>query len=447
MSDKHGLGTLVNEANELGADSLDLFSLPPIERLLVHGKTIIFHPTSVLTDQGPHEFSMPADNSDFTILPFTTLDGCVEVQKIDGTALTDTEKTTIVNLFPHTLFRQVEVYLNEKLISDITTPTYAYKAYIETHLSHKKAIKETILQDSEFYYKEVVGKEETFATADTDVYPNLQRYKRIKGKKIYFSITPHVDFLQCQRLLLPGCTLKFRFLRNEDSFSLFCPDGGAIAAKIVFKELTMSCRRVTIDPEAVRKIESHLLTTPAIYPVTNAKIKKLLINAGTQSINLSQIIRGPLPRSIIVGFVGSKNADGHLNKNPFLFQHFKNCYFNATLDGEAIVPKVFEPDCATTANPKALREYKWFLNNIGCYDQVSVDITFADFMANSFFYAFDLSPDLCNSFYLHGVENGNFELQLAFKDALAENVNCIVYAAFNEFVMIDNERNVTLVEK
>ena len=207
--------------------------------------------------------------------------------------------------------------------------------------------------------------------------------------------------------------------------------------------MLMNCRRITIDPAAAAMIEKRLETTPAIYPVTNSKIRKLLITSGTQSLNLSQIIRGPIPRSIMCCFVSAKALDNHITKNPFFFQHFKNNYFNPTLNGNPIVPKVFQPDCA---NGYVMREYKWFLNNIGCFGQESVDIGYHDFLNNSFIYAFDLSPDLCNAYYLHGNETGTFDLEIAFKEPLTENVNCIVYGSYNEYVTIDKDRNVTVVQ-
>ena len=443
MADKSGIGTLINDAIELGTNSLDLFTLPPYERLLVHGKTVYFNLKNALTNDGPFEFELPADNNDYTSLPFTTLEGCVEIQKLDGTALTATEKTSVVNLFPHSLFRQCEVYLNDILVSDISSPTYALKAFIETHLSAKKALKDTVLKDAEWYYKDSVGKEETLDLA-TASDPFTVRFNRIKdaGGKVYFSFTPHIDLLKCERLLIPNCTLRFKFLRNEDTYSLFSSEAGAAQAKIVFKELKMHCRRITVDPHAAKAIETKNLTTPVIYPLTSGKIKKLLLNTGTQSINLSSVLRGPQPRQLIVGFCSAKGGDGHLTKTPFLFKNFKNKYFNATISGEPIVPKVFQPDCS---NKHVMREYKWFLDNIGCYDHVSVDITLEDFLSNTFLYAFDFSPDLCNNFYLHGTENGTLDFDIVFETALTENIHCIVYAAFNEYLLIDGEKNVKIV--
>ena len=53
MADKHGIGTLVNESYELATDALDLFTLPPKEMALIHGKEVTIYPATVLTSDGP----------------------------------------------------------------------------------------------------------------------------------------------------------------------------------------------------------------------------------------------------------------------------------------------------------------------------------------------------------------------------------------------------------
>jgi len=119
--DTSGVGTFVNESNEMGSISLDLFTSPVIESALVHGKTITIYPSSVLTSEGPHQFVFPTDTSDYTHLPLTRLEGEFEIVKNDGSALVQTDYVSIVNLFPQSLFKQLEVHLHGQCISDLST--------------------------------------------------------------------------------------------------------------------------------------------------------------------------------------------------------------------------------------------------------------------------------------------------------------------------------------
>ncbi len=427
--------------HELASDSLDLFSMPPIEKGLIHGKTVTCHLNSTLTDRGPFEFIIPSDNNDYTQMNDTRLEGEIEVVKTDGTALTKDEKTSVCNIFPHSIFSQIELYCNDNLICDLSTPTYGYKAWIEKHLSFERELKENVLRDCEMYYKETASSENTFdfpAAGKPETAFSLKA-TRIIGKKIYFSINLHLDFLHSKRLLLPGCTLKFKFVRSDDTFSLI---SDTLKAKIKVNDLKMSVRRITIDPGISAAIENRLEKEPAVYPVVQSKIKTVLINSGIQTINISQIIRGPLPRSIIIGFVSSKASDGHINQNPYCFKNFDLNYFNPYLNGEPIITTPFRPDYS---KGDCVREYQWFLANTGCKESYSNDISLEDFKANSCFYSLDLTADLCNNFYLHPTESGTFDMHIGFKANLTENLTCIIYSSYNEFILIDKNRNVTVV--
>ena len=158
---KAGVGTFVTEDHELASSGLALFDLPIVDTSLVNGKFVSIYPRTVLTDKGPHEFTIPSDGQDFTDLPYTRLEGCVEILKTDGGALTDTEVNAYVNLLPHSLFKQIELYVNNTQISDISAPTAAWKAAIETILTFPESVKNTTLK-MEHWCKDTITQENIF---------------------------------------------------------------------------------------------------------------------------------------------------------------------------------------------------------------------------------------------------------------------------------------------
>lgn len=438
MADKHGVGTYVTEAHELASESVDLFSVPPVEVSAIHGKTQTIYPTSVLTDSGPYEFLIPSDSNDFTFLPLTRLEGEIEiVKKDDGEAIGDTEVQSFVNLLSQAIFKQVECSVNGVQINDLSTPTYHYKAFIETHLTYDNDLKETTLAACELYNKDTVGKENTFSlTATGDSF--YKRKVAYVGKKICFNSILHIDFFQCPRYLLPGCDIKLKFIRSDDSFALL---GSALIGKIKINKLLLNVRRITLDPGIASAIENKLTHTPAVYPIVSSKIKNFLITAGTQSSVLGQVIRGKLPRSFIVGLVSAKAYDSNIAKNPFVFEHFTCNNFNALLNGEPIVPTLFQPNFETD---ECIKMYRWMNDNIGLHQNMSNGITFEEYKKNSCFFAYDLSPDLCNNVFLHGIETGTIDLQIGFKTAPTENVMVVLYASYDELITIDKHRNVLI---
>lgn len=443
MADKQGIGTFVNEAHELATDALDLFSLPPVESALIHGKQLTVYPASVLTSEGPIEFIITSDSTDFTALNQTRLEGEIEITKQDGSAITDAEKISICNLFPQSLWKQIECSIKGVQINDLSTPTYHYKSFIETHLTYPEDVKNTRLKACSLYVKDDIGTENNKVLADVEggLKANkgfLTRKAYFKGKKLFFSVGLHIDFFQCPRLLIPGCEVKLKLIRADDNFSLIS-DG--VDAKISINHLFLKIRRITSDQTVLSAIESKLNSTPAIYPICKSVIKSHLLNKGTTNHHISQFVRGKLPRSFILCFVNSKSYDSNRAFNPFVFENFDLNYLNVLINGEPLCPTVFQPDFA---NDKFTREYQWFLDNIGLQHIGSNGITKEEFKTNSCFFPFDLSPDWCNSVYLHGVENGSIDIDIGFKTGPTENVYCLMYASYDEIITIDKNRNVMM---
>ena len=54
-----------------------------------------------------------------------------KITNADGTNFAGTAQMGLVNLWMHVLFSQVEVYLDNKLVTSSST-SYPYRAYIET---------------------------------------------------------------------------------------------------------------------------------------------------------------------------------------------------------------------------------------------------------------------------------------------------------------------------
>jgi hypothetical protein len=443
MPDTKGIGTFVTDEHELATDGIDLFGVPQAEVSIVHGKNITIYPSGPITDDGNFEFILPNDSNEYTMLHRTTIYGEVEVLKKDGTALVaGTDSVSCVNNFPQALFQQISVYLNGQQINDLSTQTYGFKAFIESHLTYDTNIKETTLAATEMYIKDKVGEETNFATAIAKGASGMKkRSDKITGKRVYFDIVPHVDFLQSTKFLLPGVEMIVKLKQNSPDFCLI--HNGAAGDYIVkVHKLHMCTRRVTLDPRVASTLESRLAKTPSIYPVTQSKIKTHLLPAGTQTTYLSQVVRGKLPSRFMFCLMESDRAEAIPANNPFYFNHCDLNYLNVLINGEPIFAIPIDPDWTAGTY---LKEYRWFLDNIGLKNHLTNGITMEEFASNSCFFAFDLSPDQCNGYYKHGLETGNIDIQVGFKAALAKNHTLMLYASYDEQVLIDKNRVVTLV--
>ena len=116
---------------------------------LEKGLWVDHQPVSSVSDAGPITF-VCSGTEDYTDLPKTILVVRAKVTKADGTNLDADERVGIVNNFLHSLFKQVDVFLKEKQVTQ-ATGTYAYRAYLETLLNYGPAAKRSQLTATMFY--------------------------------------------------------------------------------------------------------------------------------------------------------------------------------------------------------------------------------------------------------------------------------------------------------
>ena len=118
------------DSNDCSSSSLDLFLLPPTQSSFQKGKSIDYHPITSLSDGGPIEFKVSGNGLD---LARSDLYLKVKVSKADGSNLDGASKVGFTNYPIASLFNQVDVILDGKLISSATN-TYAHPSISEVFL-------------------------------------------------------------------------------------------------------------------------------------------------------------------------------------------------------------------------------------------------------------------------------------------------------------------------
>ena len=133
---------------------IDLFSVPPTQQSLERGRWIDYAPLSSVENPDSAITYLIAGTDEYIDLSKTILTVRGEITKGDGTKLTGGNQTNVapVNNFLHSLFKQVDVYLNGKQVTP-AMGTYAYRAYIETLLNYDVSAKKSQFT-SALYYKD-----------------------------------------------------------------------------------------------------------------------------------------------------------------------------------------------------------------------------------------------------------------------------------------------------
>ena len=145
-----------HESQEYTKSELDVFTIPGTQTSITKGQWIEYHPISNIMDSGPIEFYVSGTGDEYLDLARSQLFVKAKITKANGTAIDAETQVGPVNLFLHSLFSQVDVSLNERLISP-STNTYPYRAMIETLLNYGEEAKTSQLSMAMFY-KDTPGK-------------------------------------------------------------------------------------------------------------------------------------------------------------------------------------------------------------------------------------------------------------------------------------------------
>ena len=139
-----------HESQECKRSELYLFTIPATQTSITKGQWIEYHPLSNITDTGLIEFNVSGTGEEYLDLAKTQLFVKVKITKANGAALDAETKVGPVNLSLHSLLSQVDVSLNERLISPLTNP-WPYCAMIEMLFNYGRDAKSSQLSMAMLY--------------------------------------------------------------------------------------------------------------------------------------------------------------------------------------------------------------------------------------------------------------------------------------------------------
>ncbi|XP_028397218.1 uncharacterized protein F54H12.2-like [Dendronephthya gigantea] len=422
---------------------LDLFGIPSTQVGLEKGHWIDHQPVSSVEDGGPITFLCPGTD-DYVDLSKTILVVRAKVTKANGQDLDADERVGVVNNFLHSLFKQVDVFLKEKQVTQ-ATGTYAYRAYLETLLNFGIGAKQSQLTAA-LFYKDTAGKFDVsnpaIAVAANTNYGLKKRYEfSSQSKTIEMAGPIFSDVFFSERLLLSFVDLKVILNRNINEFCLMASEDDA-DYRVKLMDVYLKIRKVKISPTISMAHEIALKKGPAIYPIRRVECKSFIIPAGNP-LRKDNIFNGLVPKSFVCGLVESAGFNGAYKQNPFNFQHFNMSFIGASVNGEEVPLKGMQLSFAG-ANPRYIEAFYTMFSGTGKMNyNTGNDISRDEYIGGNVLFALDLTPDMCgSSTHFNAVQKGNFAVDVKFSRAPAAAVSLVCYAEFENLIQIDGERNV-----
>ena len=465
---------------------VDLFSVPPTQQSLERGRWIDYAPLSSVENPDSAITFLIAGTDEYIDLSKTilTVEGIITKSNYED-LLTGSVGSSVapVNNFLHSLFKQVDVYLNGKQVTP-AMGTYTYRSYIETLLNYDVSAKESQFS-SAMYFKDTAGKMDETGSLPADkkvkikvltgkndaVETDEKHYittagrgnqgfaKRSKlvqdGQQFTLSGPIFSDVFMSDRLLLNMMDLKVVLNRASDAFCLMDLNTGndKVNPRVKLNNVVLKIRKVKVDQSVNDATELMLKQTPALYPLRRVECKILTIPANIPHLRKDNIFSGIIPKSFVFGLVDVDAANGTYDKNPYNFAHFGVKNVSLTANGEEISFKQlalkYPEDPDGKVNPADdtkldfVEAYNTLFSGTGkIYSNAGLDITLDEYPGGYTLYTFDLTPDMCNTTdYFNTVQRGSLSLALDIgSDSKAIAMVC--YGDFENVMRIDSERNV-----
>ncbi|GIY72273.1 uncharacterized protein F54H12.2 [Caerostris extrusa] len=291
-----------------------------VQSMIGQGKTVTglnFTLLSKVFDGGPVEFHISGSGEEYVDLSQTQLYVKAKIVKADGTPLEKDEKIGPVNLFMHSLFSQMDISLNDHLVSN-SSNTYSYRSYFETLLNHGLDCKTSQLT-SEMFYKD-----------NNDGLKLRSKFFELSAPVDMISGL-HGDLFHQERLLLNLVDVKIKLILSKPEF---CLQGDA-GYKVVLEKINLLVRKVRVSPGVILGHAKALENDTAKYPLNRVLCKVYSVPKGSMSFVQDNIFVGQMPKRIIVGCVDNDAFHGTFEKSPFDFKHYHMNFIGIYVDGQS----------------------------------------------------------------------------------------------------------------
>ena len=428
--------------------SLSLFQPPPIDKSIQREYWVEFNPTATISESGAIEFNIPGTSLDYINLAKTRLQVTYILTTEDGNPIKDergdqgqpldtSDQVAPVNLTLHSIFRQIDLSLNQKVISPDVGVNYPYKAMIDFLLGTTTDMINSQGQ-AVLFHKDQPEKMEMVTYLGGNPVFTYRAEKTKDGGSITLEGSLYLDFAFGQnRAILNGVAINVKLFQAGNDFRLM--RHGVKVYKLKILSAVLKVCHVGLNPSVIVAHNEALKLAPAIYPFWRSDIKSFSVAAGSQTFMTDNIFHGKVPSKLIIGMVSNSAYSGDFSKNPFNFQHMNANYLEVTVDGQPVPNRPLKPN---------FEEKNYVASYLSLLDsdlnrKKGIIIRMGDYPGGYALYLFDIQSFLSGKI-MSSPMKGHLRLSLRYAKALAETINVIVYAKFPEIVRIDQSRNVTM---
>ena len=242
----------------------------------------------------------------------------------------DVARVTYVNNIMHSIFSNVEVYINNQQIYN-SNGLYAHKSYISNNF--KGAITE---------YKGVLHCEGYDYEQDLEDISNplpepfftrrMKLLSRPDGLMLYGKLG--IDFFSTSELLYPNMKIRLRLIRARPNFYMIS-DNPNVSLGIV--DCSLYTRRIALKDDYHKKRMDMLAYAPVEYNYLETLARKFIIPARQNQFIQENIFNNARNRRVAIAMNTNSAFPGSFTENPFWYQQFDLRQIRILRGGQPIV--------------------------------------------------------------------------------------------------------------
>ncbi|XP_069107304.1 uncharacterized protein F54H12.2-like [Argopecten irradians] len=398
--------------------------------------------SSLSSDDSPLEFFVSGQGALYTDLRKSQLYLRCRIVKSNGDYLTDTDKVSIVNQPLQSLWSQLDILMNGKLVS-CQTCNYPYKAYIKTLLYNQHAGDSGQLE-AQMFHKDTAQLDSLDPVTTTNEGLFVRHSLVKESKQFEIEGTLLEDVFAIDKYMLNGVDMYLKFYRNPVSFVLLSPTGTA-NYRLLIEEATLKMYKVKLDPGVILAHSQQLENSKAQYYFTKSDVKTHTVPRYSNNVCWDNMFPNALPSKVLIGLVSSSAVNGSMNKNPFNFGCWDVTDVGLFVNGTSYPQRPYKLDF--TKNNRFVTAYLNFMD-AACTSRQNEIFTVKkeDFVNGYALYTFLLDPAYADQEHINLVKQGNTRLEIRFGAPLPEPVTCIAFAEFPSLLQLDKTRDVQYIQ-
>ncbi len=445
--------------------TFDIFTDELVEGGVLGVRPVVAHSTTpVTTSSGPFSLHCPGIPNLAMDMSSLRLHVKVQAERMDkggdgsGSVIPTvipkigTKPTGLINGVCGSMFRLVEIYLNNKLVSQLSSAAYEKVNYIEKLANFSDSAQETHLCCSNWQLAKL---DELYDDEYDDEGNLILKKEHIQGtfeerlneivKPTWLSDTIYSEISFIDSVLAPEINVEIRFYRQQSDDMLFFSMDGDYNYRIKLLDMFVTVNQFEMEPAILSEWDRRLSEGQyANYLISRMTLKSYQCMQGVQYFRSNNCFRGVLPNQIIIAFQPTEAFSGSIKRDCQRYYHHFVETITVYINNQTIVTPL-EPISWATGDTR--QAYRGFMDNMGINlaTVAPTGLSYKRYQKGTTLWSFDLTRSMSSGTALEKPRQGILDFAVKFSQATpVGGLTAVVWAYHMDNIYVDGDREVYL---